>query len=70
MKSKERKKNRKKFSTEELAQSRQSANEVANVESSAPDKIPIQIGRVTPSVTTLLAWRSNYHPYLNFTQQG
>lgn len=44
---------RKKFATEELARSGQSANEVANVGSSVPDKIPIQIGRVTPSVATL-----------------
>lgn len=40
---------RKRFATEKLAWSGQSANEVANVGSSVPDKIPIQIGRVTLS---------------------
>lgn len=52
MKSGEKKRNteRKRFATEELARSGQSANEVANVGSSVPDKILIQIGRVTPSL--------------------
>lgn len=64
-------KERKRFATEELARSGQSANEVANVGSSVPDKILIQIGRVTPSrVRRDPGLTLNYHPYLNFTQQG
>lgn len=73
MKSREKKRNieRKRFATEELARSGQSANEVANVGSSVPDKILIQIGRVTPSrVRRDPGLTLNYHPYLNFTQQG